>query len=239
VQYIARHDLYTYIVYKSDKLWRLPRATACSEFNGVVTMRILRAWQPLHGPNTLFQRITIVMTIIRPVGLVSYNLAIRIEWTMYTCKITYAHNACIVCAIETVVGVCIAVCRLLEYYFNVGHDTLLAYTAGTELYVSHRSPTRPVVMVRGRSLIISDIWCSTGGPLAAACTHWYTFENVTWCIHSYPWVCNNFFYRVTYPPVRFPSLSHARLTWTRWLLLQHSLARQNSLRLCVLYVWYV
>lgn len=31
-----------------------------------------------------------------------------------------------VCAIETVAGVYIAVCRLLEYYFIVGHDTLLA-----------------------------------------------------------------------------------------------------------------
>lgn len=44
----------------------------------------------------------------------------------YTCKITYVYNACIVSAIKTVVGVCIAVCRLLEYYFTVGHDTLLA-----------------------------------------------------------------------------------------------------------------
>jgi len=64
--------------------------------------------------------------------------------------------------IETAAGV--AVCRLLEYCFIVGHDTLLA-TQSEQNYVSHRSPTQPVVMLRF-SLIISDI-CLAGGPLVA------------------------------------------------------------------------
>lgn len=72
-----------------------------------------------------------------------------------------------VCVIETAAGG-VAVCRLLEYCFIVGHDTLLA-TRSEQNYVSHRSPTQPVVMLRC-SLIISNI-CSAGGPLAGRYVH--------------------------------------------------------------------
>lgn len=60
-----------------------------------------------------------------------------------------------VCTIETAAGV--AVCRLLEYCFIVGHDTLLA-TQSEQNYVSHRSPTQPVVIMLRFSLIISDMY---------------------------------------------------------------------------------
>lgn len=73
---------------------------------------------------------------------------------MYICVCVYT--------IETAAGV--VVCRLLEYCFIVGHDTLLA-TQSEQNYVSHRSPTQPVVMLRF-SLIISDI-CLAEGPLVA------------------------------------------------------------------------